>query len=119
MITNLSELMEKNLYNVWNERDAVVRLNNLKSLYIEDSTLFEIDMVANGVEAINVQVSHLLDSLPRDFVFTQQKPILINNNVGRLIWGVGPKGQDPVQIGMDIAFFDGSKIRFLYVFLEK
>jgi hypothetical protein len=46
------------------------------------------------------------------------KPVIINNSIGRLIWGAGPAGQPPVATGMDIVHFENGKIRSLYVFLD-
>jgi hypothetical protein len=51
-------------------------------------------------------------------VFTKLKPVIINNSIGRLIWGAGPAGQPPVATGMDIVHFENGKIRSLYVFLD-
>lgn len=119
MSTALIEIMEKSLQQVWNERDAAVRLSAIKSVYEEDCTLFEMGEETKGYDGLNNKVSSLLNSLPPDFIFTQLKPVQINSNVGRLIWGVGPKGQVPVQTGMDVAFFENGKIKSLYVFLEK
>ncbi|MBW7674281.1 nuclear transport factor 2-like protein [Chryseobacterium chendengshani] len=56
--------------------------------------------------------------MPPDFIFTQLKPVTINNNLGRLIWGAGPEGQPHVATGMDIAHFKDGKIKSLYVFLD-
>jgi HAE1 family hydrophobic/amphiphilic exporter-1 len=56
--------------------------------------------------------------MPEDFVFRLIKPVVINNNIGRLLWGIGPKGGPPVQTGMDIAIFQNDKIQALYVFLD-
>jgi hypothetical protein len=44
--------------------------------------------------------------------------VVINNDLGRLIWGAGPEGQPPVATGMDIACFENGKIASLYVFLD-
>ncbi|WP_051200270.1 efflux RND transporter permease subunit [Flavobacterium subsaxonicum] len=69
-------------------------------------------------EAINKSVSATLDSMPEDFVFSILKAVYINNDIGRLIWAVGPEGRTPVATGMDIAIFEDGRIKSLYVFLD-
>ena len=118
-MNTLVQLMENSLTKVWNEKNPSLRLEVIKQIYTENAVLYEMGEETIGYEAINNQVTHLVNSLPPDFTFTQQKPVIINKEMGRLVWGVGPKGQPPVQSGMDIALFENGKIKSLYVFLEK
>ena len=119
MNTDLVQLMEENLRQVWSERNADRRRKALEGIYAKDSTLFEVGEKISGYDAINEQVSTIVNAMPSEFVFTRLKPVIINNNIGRLIWGVGPKGQPPVATGMDVAVFENGKIKSLYVFLDK
>ena len=114
----LAQLMEDNLLQVWSDRDAARRHHTLERIYAKDGTLFEVDENAVGYDAINDKVSRTVNAMPPDFTFTRLKPVIINNNMGRLVWGVGPKGKPPVATGMDIAVFENGKIRSLYVFLD-
>jgi hypothetical protein len=118
MNNELAGLMENNLQHVWSERDADRRKNVLESIYAKNSTLFEVDEKISGYDAINAKISNTVNGMPANFVFTRLKPIIINNNVGRLIWGLGPKDQPPVATGMDIAVFESGRIKSLYVFLD-
>jgi hypothetical protein len=90
----------------------------LESIYAKDSTLFEVGEAITGYDAINDKVSNTVKNMPPDFVFTRLKPVIINNNAGRLVWGLGPKDKPPVATGMDVAVFEDGKIRSLYVFLD-
>jgi hypothetical protein len=116
--TTLASIMEKNLKHVWSERDSSVRLKVIESLYASDCGLFHVDHQVSGHLAINDSVSGLLQDMPKDFVFILLKPVIINNDIGRLIWGVGPEGKTTVQTGMDVAIFENNKIKSLYVFLD-
>ena len=118
MNNDLAQLMEENLRRVWSERNAELRRKALEDIYAKDSTLFEVGLVISGYDAINDQVSQIVNPMPTAFVFTRLKPVIINNNIGRLIWGVGPKGQPPVTTGMDVAVFENGRIKSLYVFLD-
>ena len=116
---NLSQIMEENLLKVWSERDSSLRLNAIQDIYAENGSLFEFGEETSGFDAINEHVTKLYDSIPPDFVFTQLKPADINGKIGRLVWGVGPRGHDAVQTGMDIAHIENGRIKSLYVFLDK
>lgn len=118
MNNDLSLLMEENLARVWSERDASLRMKALQNLYADDAGLYHVGHQTTGHQAINDSVSSLLSNMPREFVFFKLKPVVINNNVGRLIWGMGPNGQSPVGTGMDVAVFENGKIKSLYVFLD-
>jgi len=114
----LTQLMEDNLKRVWSETNAELRIKAIEGIYAADSALYHVNDKTEGHAAINESVTSTLSTLPDDFVFTKLKPVIINNNIGRLVWGVGPKDKPPVATGMDIAIFESDKIKFLYVFLD-
>ena len=114
----LAQLMEDNLNLVWSERDKAQRLIAIKSIYALGSGLYHVGHKDEGYECINESAECVISNMPADFVFTILKPIIVNNGIGRLIWGVGPKGKPPVATGMDIAHFEKDKIKSLYVFLD-
>lgn len=111
-------IMEDNLNQVWNERDPSLRLKAIERIYSTSATLNHVGDQVTGFDAINISVSATQKILPAGFVFTKLKPVIINNSIGRLIWGAGPEGQPPVATGMDIAHFENGKIKSLYVFLD-
>lgn len=112
------QMIEDNLNHVWNETDSTIRIETIRKIYGEQAKLYHVGHKVKGFDAINESVTATLQNLPTDFIFTQLKPVVINNNIGRLIWGVGPKGQTHVATGMDIAHFKAGKIKSLYVFLD-
>ena len=114
----LIQLMEDNLNLVWCERDKVRRLNAIKNIYAVGSGLYHVGHKDEGYECINESADAVINGMPANFVFTKLKPVIINNSIGRLIWGVGPEGKPPVATGMDIAHFEKDKIKSLYVFLD-
>lgn len=118
MIDEAAGIMEDNLNEVWNERDPDKRLKAIERIYSSEANLFHVGDKVTGFESINESVTATLNNLPPDFVFTKLKPVIINNSIGRLIWGAGPKGQSHVATGMDIAHFENGKIKSLYVFLD-
>jgi hypothetical protein len=118
MNEDLIFLMEENLANVWSQRNASIRLKSIQTIYAENSALFHIGHKTEGFDAINKTVSEVLANTPVDFRFFKLKSVAINNNIGRLCWGLGPTAESIVATGMDIAVFEGEKIKSLYVFLD-
>jgi hypothetical protein len=118
MQNELAQMMEENLMQVWSERDEVRRMKAIENIYTNASILYHVGSKTVGLDAINKSVTVVLSNMPPNFVFTKLKPVIINNSIGRLIWGVGPEGQAPVETGMDIAHFENGKIKSLYVFLD-
>ncbi|MEH6682840.1 MAG: hypothetical protein V7724_20030 [Sediminicola sp.] len=115
----LASIMEENLNKVWSERDSAVRLKAIENLYAKNSGLFHVGHQTHGHGAINDSVTEVLKQMPEHFVFRSLRPVAINNDIGRLVWGIGPAGEPPVQTGMDIAIFKQHKIQALYVFLDE
>lgn len=118
MDNNLALLMEENLAKVWNQRDASERIKSIQTIYTVDSNLYHVGHQTAGHEAINESVSSVLINMPTGFTFFKLKPVSVNNNIGRLIWGMGPTEESIVATGMDIASFKEGKIKSLYVFLD-
>jgi len=118
MKNTLEQLLDQHLNEIWNQRDEVLRIKAIESTYTKDFTLFLKDEVVTGHDAINHKVTSLLNSFPPDFVISQLKPVDINNNIGKLDWGVGVKETPPVRTGIDILIFEGSKIKYFYVFFD-
>ncbi len=117
-MTDEAIIMEDNLNQVWNERDPTLRLNAIQKIYSKAATLNHVGDQVIGFDAINQSVSATQKMLPSNFIFIKLKSVIINNSIGRLIWGAGPEGQSPVATGMDIAHFENGKIKSLYVFLD-
>jgi len=117
--TEYDRLMQANLANVFNERDAVRRVEALGELYREDAVLYEPpDTVAEGHAAISEAVTRLLASLPSDFTFAATGPALGHHGLGRLRWQAGPPNGPVAVNGMDIARFQDGRIHSLHVFIE-
>jgi hypothetical protein len=118
MKESLAQLMEANLTRVWSERDPLKRMKAIAEIYEEAASLYHVDDKTDGLEAINDSVTALLRHTPGEYIFSKLQPVIINNNVGKLVWGIGTKDRPPVATGMDIAFFENDKIKSLYVFLD-
>ena len=118
MSNTLNQLMERNLLEVFGERDSARRKIAINAIYTENCTFFETNEETVGRDALNAKVESLLKGAP-GFVFRAAGPAEVNHDVGRLRWHFGPSGAPPAVTGMDIAFFQEGRIRSLYTFLEQ
>lgn len=118
MENKLEQLLVQHLKEIWNQRNETLRLAAMESVYAKDIDLFEVGEKFTGYQDVNHKIGETLNSLPPVFSIVQLKPIIINNNVGKLDWGVGPEGAPPVATGTDVVVFENEKIKSLYVFLN-
>jgi hypothetical protein len=114
----LEPLMERNLLEVFGQRDSERRAAAIADLYTADCTFFEADEQVTGREALNVKIGSILKDAP-GFVFRAAGRAQFNHDLGRLRWQFGPPGAAPVVTGMDIALFEHGRIRTLYTFLDE
>src|SRR2546429_5267770 len=100
--------MERNVLEVFGERDSGRRKSVIDELYTEDCTFFEADDQIIGRDALNAKVGHILEEAP-GFVFRLAGQAEVNHDHGRLRWHFGPNGAAPVVTGMDVAVFKRSE----------
>lgn len=112
-------LMQKNLDDVFSERDAARRLDAIRAIYWDDAVLHEPDRSVRGHDAISQAVTDLLAHLPANFTFSAIRPASSHNGIGRLQWTSGPPEGPAAVTGLDVAAFDGGRIRSLHVFLDQ
>jgi hypothetical protein len=110
--------MERNVSEVFSERDPGRRRRAIAELYAEDCASYDENGESIGQAAISDQVGRILDESPPGFAFSQVGPAEVIHDLGRLRWQSGPAGAPPVLSGMDVAVFANGKIRALYTFIE-
>ena len=119
MSDTFGALMERNLLEVFGQRDSARRAAAIAELYTADCTFFEAEEEeVTGREALNAKVGSILKDAP-GFVFRAAAPAQVNHDLGRLRWQFGPAGAPPVVTGTDIAVFAHGRIRALYAFLDE
>jgi hypothetical protein len=118
MSDTLGPLMERNLLDVFGQRDSARRAVAIAEIYAANCTFFEAGERIVGRDALNAKIERILQEAP-GFVFRAKGPAEVNHDLGRLQWHLGPAGAPPVVTGMDIAMFEHGKIRALYAFLDR
>ena len=116
--TTLGQLMERNVSEVFGERDPGRRRRAIAELYAEDYALYDEDGESIGQSAVSDRVGRILNESPPDFAFSLVGPAEVIHDLGRLRWQSGPAGAAPVLSGMDVAVFANGQIRKLYTFIE-
>jgi hypothetical protein len=116
--TTLGRLMERNVSEVFGERDPGPRQRVIAELYAEDCAFYDAEGKSIGQGAISDHVGRILDEGPPGFAFSLVGPAEVIHDLGRLRWQLGPAGAPPVMTGMDVAVFANGKIQTLYTFIE-
>jgi len=119
MSTTLGQLMERNVLEVFGERDPrspKIR-NSTNSTRSTAHSLKAEDQIM-GREALNSRSVSFLKKL-QDSSFRLAGPAEVNHDHGRLRWHFGLVELPPVVTGMDVAVFKQGRISSLYAFLTK
>ncbi len=117
MSTAIQDLMTRNLFEVFGERDGGRRAAAIAEVHAPDTTMYVDGQVIGGPAALGAHVQALLDGAP-GFVFQLSAPVAVEHDLGRLDWGFGPEGAPAVVTGTDIALVSGGRIRALYTFVQ-
>ena len=118
-MSSASAILQANLDRVFNERDAARRRQAIQELYAADAMLYEPHAVYSGIEAIVGAVAHLIGSLPPTLSFAMVAPVMVNHDLGKLLWrGRLPDGT-VVVTGTDIAQVENGRIRSIHVFVDR
>ena len=118
MNNSLGHLMERNVLEVFGQRDPERRKAAIGELYTEDCTFFEADEQIVGRDALDKKVGRMLQDAP-GFVFRLVSKAQVIHDHGRVQWQFAPNGAAPVVTGMDVAIFERMRIHALYTFLDK
>ncbi len=114
----LGQLMERNVSEVFGERDPGRRRRAIAELYAEDCAFFDADGESIGQAALSDRVGGILDESPPGFAFRLIGPPEVIHDLGRLRWQAGQAGAPPALSGMDVAVFADGRIRTLYTFID-
>jgi hypothetical protein len=94
MEQSVEKIIERNLLEVFNAREADSRRAALDELWDKDGVFVDPDGVHEGVEKINAIVQLLFTQF-EDYVFSVRGPGQSMHGVGRLPWSYGPADHRP------------------------
>lgn len=113
MTKTITELMEANLLEVFNERDAQRRTAAIERTYAPNVRWTDDEGIVVGHDALNTKAIALQSQL-EGLVFTNAGPVHQTLGFGYLAWELGPDGGEPVAAGFDVALVRDNLIAELY-----
>jgi hypothetical protein len=113
----ITELLYRNLQEVFGEGDAGRRRAAIEEFYTDDCVVYVSPGVFVGHDALDKFAGDLRATHPQ-FVYTPRGEAQALHNGGILAWGSGPRGEKPDYTGLDVVVVHESKIAALYVFLN-
>lgn len=117
-MTDVGEILQRNLVEVFGERDDGRRRAAIAAIYHEDVLFQDPEALVHGRDAVDAKVAALLSDAPADFVFHATGLPRVSGDLGLLSWAFGPEGGAPVVTGTDIALVDDGRITRLHTLLD-
>ena len=117
MAERITELLDRNLQEVFGDGDAARRRAAIEEFYTDDCVVHVPDGVFVGHDAVDKFAGELRATHPH-FVYTPNGEPQALHDAGILAWGSGPKGEPPEYTGLDVIVVRENKIAALYVFLN-
>jgi hypothetical protein len=112
------DLMNRNLFAVFGERDPAARAGAAARTYAEDVVFHDPDGTVTGRDAVVAKAAELLDGAP-GFVFAARGPVRESaGSLGVLDWRFGPADGPPVATGTDVALIRDGLIRTLHTLID-
>ncbi|WP_072805634.1 nuclear transport factor 2 family protein [Rhodococcoides yunnanense] len=112
-----TELVRRNVLEVFNADDDDRRRELVESLYHPDATFYEADSTATGVDAIVDTIRELHENTAGLTFSVAVEPSVIDD-LARVSWTLSPPGGPAVVTGMDVVIVRDGKIARLYTFLD-
>ena len=100
-MADVSELLDANLYRVFNTRDADARRRAIDEIYTDDVTFTDPESTVTGRDALEERAAALLSDAPATFEFAADGPRYLGTDTGALAWRFGPPDA-PVARGVDV-----------------
>jgi len=113
----VEKIIERNLLEVFNGRDADSRRAAIDELRDEDGVFIDPGGVHEGVEKINAVVELLFTQF-EGYAFSVRGPGQSIHGVGRLPWSYGPPDDRQRLTGTDVGVTKDGKLTALYVFID-
>ncbi len=115
--SSVEDLILRNVFAVFGERDAAARTAAIAEVYAPDAVLHLGAEVVRGTDAIDRHVQALQDGTP-GFVFQTLDEPEVDGALGTRRWGYGPEGAPPVVTGRDVIRVEDGRIAEAFVFVH-
>lgn len=115
---NTTNILERNLSLVFNERDQQKRLAAISELYSIDAVMYEPEKVVSGQEAISEAVDRLQAIMPPNFNFQSTGATVGHHGLLCMRWKGSTSDESVVITGIDVAHLEDERISSLYVLID-
>ena len=116
-MTDITNLLSRNLIDISNERNQVERMAAVQELWAQHGVLMVDDGTYIGHSEVEVAAGNLLRRYP-EFDFTLHGVTDEVASAGRQRWAFGATGESPAITGEDVALVSEGRIVALYRFLD-
>ena len=117
MPDTIETLLKRNLHEVFGGRDADKRRTAIAQLWTEDCVFIDHGGKSHGRDELDRTVVALQQRFP-GYVFSELRPVDLLHDSGRLAWGYGPPGQQPIK-GVDVVLVRDGRISLMLTFLDE
>ena len=117
MAQTIETLLRENIHGVFGEPDAEKRSRAIARLWADDGVFVDHNDRYEGHARIALAADGLAKKFP-NFIFTERGEIVAIPGAGKLNWGFGPAGAEPVITGSDVLVITDDKIGAIYTFLD-
>jgi hypothetical protein len=117
MAQTIETLLRENIHGVFGEPDAEKRSKAIAILWADDGVFVDHNDRYEGHARIALAADGLAKKFP-NFIFTERGEIVAIPGAGKLNWGFGPAGAEPVITGSDVLVITDDKIGAIYTFLD-
>ena len=115
----ITALMHANLYEVFGQRDPVLRREAMARTYTDDIAFTDHAGTIVGLAAVDDRAQRLLQDAPAAFAFAPDGPIYVGEDTAAMAWRLGPRDGEPVARGIDIATVKDGRISAIRTLLAQ
>ena len=94
----ITALMHANLYEVFGQRDHVLRRDAIARTYTDDVAFTDHAGTIVGLAAVDDRVQQLLRDAPAAFAFAAKGPVYFGEDTAAMAWRLGPPDSEPVAL---------------------
>ena len=113
----VTDLLVRNLLELFNEKDGAIRRALLAELWSEDAIFIDPEAAHQGPEKIDKAIEWLAQCFP-GFTFSVAGPVRSQHGVACLPWAYGPKEMPTRITGIDIGVAKQGRLAALFTFID-
>ena len=117
-MASISDLLTRNLHEVFGENDPAYRRAAIDEIFTEDCVFYEPGGVYHGRDEID-RIAGAIKATHPDFRYQPVAEPEVLGNGGRIRWLSGRPGEPPTYAGTDFIIARDGRIAAVYLFFDK